>query len=361
MSGASAIVWKEWREQFGQRGLRGKQGVVLFVATFGIVLPLMNGPSWITSPLSAVAWSWVPMFLVTTVIADAFAGERERHTLETLLASRLPDHAILFGKIGAAIGYAAALTAASLILGLITINATSASAGLVFYSRSAVAAMIVVGFLGSLFAATVGVLISLRSATVKQAQQTLGGVIMVLLLLPMLAARWMPSAWKTGLVSSGLSVTQLAMIGALLLLLLDAGVVSLALVRFKRARLIAVVIALVLCPSPSTAQTAVEKSSSTSDSLLSCASRMATRAGFQAVPGARPGRLGLMRARTVDGKSLVDGLRVSVALPDAPHSTPLDVSVTTFEVTGLSNKAVPPPKSLTALADSIRLGCRRRS
>lgn len=117
----------------------------------------------------------------------------------------------------------------------------------------------------------------------------------------------MPAAWKTGLVSSGLSVTQLAMIGALVLMVLDAGVLSLAMVRFKRARSIAVVIALVLRPSPSTAQTTIGKISSTNDSLLSCASR-----------------------------------------------------TTTFEVTGLSNRDVPPPKSLTALADSIRLGCRGR-
>jgi ABC-type transport system involved in cytochrome c biogenesis ATPase subunit len=99
-----AVAWKEWRELIGQRGLSGKQGIVLFSVTFGILLALTNGRAWITSPAIALAWSWVPMFLVMTVIADAFAGERERHTLETLLASRLSDGAILFGKMGAAIG-----------------------------------------------------------------------------------------------------------------------------------------------------------------------------------------------------------------------------------------------------------------
>jgi ABC-2 type transport system permease protein len=254
MIDSTAIIWKEWREQVGQRGLRGRQGVLLFLTAFGIVLPLMNGPSWITSPMTAVVWSWVPMFLVTTVIADAFAGERERHTLETLLASRLSDHAILFGKIGAAIGYAGAMTAASLVLGLLTINIKSAATGVVFYTWSAVAAMVTVGLLGALFTATVGVLISLRASTVKQAQQTLGGVIMVLLLLPMLAARWIPVTWKTALVSSHLSGLQLVIIGALLLAALDAGVVSLALIRFKRARLITVLVALLLCPVRSPAQ-----------------------------------------------------------------------------------------------------------
>jgi hypothetical protein len=48
----------------------------------------------------------------------------------------------------------------------------------------------------AVFVAAVGVLISLRAATVRQAQQTLGGVIMVLLPLPMAAVRLAPAAWK---------------------------------------------------------------------------------------------------------------------------------------------------------------------
>jgi ABC-type Na+ efflux pump permease subunit len=35
------------------------------------------------------------------MITDSIAGERERQTLETLLASRLPDRAILLGKVAA--------------------------------------------------------------------------------------------------------------------------------------------------------------------------------------------------------------------------------------------------------------------
>jgi len=89
MIDAGTVIWKEWSELIGQGGLRGKRGIVHFALAFGIVLPLNNGPSWITSPMTAIAWYWVPMFLVTTVIGDAFAGERERHPLEPLLASRL--------------------------------------------------------------------------------------------------------------------------------------------------------------------------------------------------------------------------------------------------------------------------------
>ena len=42
------------------------------------------------------------------MIADGIPGERERHTLETLLASRLSDRSILLGKVMAAVPTAGA-------------------------------------------------------------------------------------------------------------------------------------------------------------------------------------------------------------------------------------------------------------
>ena len=62
-------------------------------------------------------------------VADSFAGERERHTLETLLASRLPDRAILFGKVLAAVGYGWVLVMLMLVLSLVTVNLTVATPG----------------------------------------------------------------------------------------------------------------------------------------------------------------------------------------------------------------------------------------
>jgi ABC-2 type transport system permease protein len=239
MSDAAAVAWKEWRELAGQRGLSGKQGIVLFAVTFGILLPLMNGRAWIASPMTALAWSWVPMFLVMTVIADAFAGERERHTLETLLASRLSNGAILFGKMGAAIGYAGILTFVCLILSLLTVNLAHRQSGLVLYAPPVILAMCVLGLLGAVFVAAVGVLISLRAATVRQAQQTLGGAIMALLVVPIGAVRMLPAAWTDRMQLDTGSAAQLAMLGLAAFAALDAGVVGLAMTRFRRARLIA--------------------------------------------------------------------------------------------------------------------------
>jgi len=240
MSDAGAVAWKEWRELIGQRGLSGKQGIVLFAVTFGILLPLMNGRAWITSPMTALAWSWVPMFLVMTVIADAFAGERERHTLETLLASRLSDGAILFGKMGAAIGYAGILTVVCLILGLLTVNLAHRQSGLVLYAPSVILAMCVLGLLGAVFVAAMGVLISLRAATVRQAQQTLGAVIMVFLLVPVGLVTLLPTAWTHSMNLDAVGAARLAVLGLAAFAALDAGVVILAMAKFARTRLVAV-------------------------------------------------------------------------------------------------------------------------
>jgi len=93
------IMWKEWREIFAgsgiQQGWRGLR-LVLLVGIISILLPLRQGASWVDSPLPIFFDAfYIPFALLITTAANAFAGERERHTLETLLASRLSDKAIL--------------------------------------------------------------------------------------------------------------------------------------------------------------------------------------------------------------------------------------------------------------------------
>lgn len=98
------VMWKERKEVLEQGGARGRMGLVIIVGAFGVFLPLQMGRARVESPVALVYWAWVPLFLVISVVADSFAGERERHTLESLLAARLSDRTILFGKAGAAIG-----------------------------------------------------------------------------------------------------------------------------------------------------------------------------------------------------------------------------------------------------------------
>jgi len=89
------------------------------LAILGIYLPWQNGPEWARTPLLPAALSWLPLLLVGALVADSFAGERERKTLETLLASRLSDRAILLGKIAALVSYGWGLALSSLVLSLL--------------------------------------------------------------------------------------------------------------------------------------------------------------------------------------------------------------------------------------------------
>jgi len=85
------VIWKEWHEilhQFGStRTTVLNQLLLVVVVAISFSFPAER--TWLETPASLQIWCLLPMLLVTTTIADSFAGEGERHTLETLLASRL--------------------------------------------------------------------------------------------------------------------------------------------------------------------------------------------------------------------------------------------------------------------------------
>lgn len=118
------VMWKEWKELLWAGGLLrgGRVSLLIMLAIFGVFLPYQTGRAWVESAAPLFYWAWLPLMLVAGVVADSFAGERERHTLETLLASRLPDRAILVGKLAAAVTYGWGLVLAMLGLSLVTVN-----------------------------------------------------------------------------------------------------------------------------------------------------------------------------------------------------------------------------------------------
>jgi len=236
------VIWKEFKELFAQRtGLRGGvAGLLVLLAVFGIFMPLQTGRAWVESPAVLIYWAWMPLFFVSGVVADSFAGERERHTLETLLASRLSDRAILLGKIGAAVGYGWGLMLASLLLGVVTVNIAHGQGKFLFYPAGTALAIFILGLLAACLAASAGVLISLRAPTARQAQQTLSIAIMLLLFVPIFGIQALPVEWKAYLVRMMLAadLTRVVLIVMTILLTLDTGLFAAAMARFQRARLI---------------------------------------------------------------------------------------------------------------------------
>ena len=94
------VMWKERKGLLRYQGSRRTTilNLVVLVPTLSIIMPLVAGREWGDSFQVLIAALVLPVLLVGLHIPDSFAGERERHTLETLLSSRLPDQAILFGK-----------------------------------------------------------------------------------------------------------------------------------------------------------------------------------------------------------------------------------------------------------------------
>jgi ABC-2 type transport system permease protein len=236
------VAWKEWREllQLGGSHRGGRFSLAILVGVFGVLLPLQSGAEWVQSPATVFYWGWVPLMLVGSAVADSFAGERERHTLETLLASRLPDRAILLGKMGAAVAYGWGLVLAMLVLSLVTVNLSSPSGALLMFPwRFAVGAPLM-ALLGAGLAATAGVLISLRAQTVRQAAQTLNIGVLLLVFVPVLGLQALPEAWQAHVGAWALSVGVDGMLwpAAAALAAIDLVLLAAAFARFKRARLV---------------------------------------------------------------------------------------------------------------------------
>jgi ABC-2 type transport system permease protein len=213
--------------------------LLIFVGVFGIFLPLQTGKDWVTSPLNLLYWAWLPFMLVGTTMVDAFAGERERHTLETLLASRLSDRAILFGKILAGVIYGLAMTLLCILLGLVTVNVAFGRGVLLFFPLAIGLGILAVVLLISTLASGLGVLVSLRAGSVRQAQQTFT-IAYFVLFIPLMVIPMLPEAVTQPVLQFLMHTdfTTIAIGAGVIVALLDVVLILAAMARFKRARLI---------------------------------------------------------------------------------------------------------------------------
>jgi ABC-2 type transport system permease protein len=178
--------------------------------------------------------------MVSSLIADSVAGERERHTLETLLASRLSDSAILIGKIVAAVLYGVGFAVANLAIGLVAVNVAHHEEGLILFGAQRLAVTLVLTLLASLLMAGIGVFISLRASTVKQAQQAFGIAIIVLTMGPLLLFNALSPDTREAVVLriAAVGETRLEMYVVAGLVALSAVVIGGALARFRRGKLV---------------------------------------------------------------------------------------------------------------------------
>jgi len=235
------IIRKELKEVLLMRGsLRsGLFNLLLIVAIGGVLMPLQTGVEWFANPILPLVWAWLPIFLAISLVADAFAGERERHTLETLLASRMSDSAILYGKMGAAVAYSWSIAIASLLLGALSINIAYPQSEVHFYPAATFFGGLVLSLLACLFITGLGTLVSLRAATARQAYQQLSYSLVVLFLVPTLGVRLLPAETlqKVDVFITGLNLTQVFLGAMAVMTVLDVVFFLLARARFQRAKM----------------------------------------------------------------------------------------------------------------------------
>jgi ABC-2 type transport system permease protein len=239
----SAVFWKEWKEIVLERSARGAGSYrpLILIAVLGIFMPLRMGPDRFFSPFQLWIYAFFSAVVVTAVIADSFAGERERHTLESLLATRLSDRAILLGKIAASIAYGWVISMLCVVAGTITVNVTNWQGHVLLYHDWASWLVLLLGPpLTAGAVATAGVLVSLHAATVRQAQQTLMVGSLVVFLGAIFGSTRVPTAWKDWF--SGILVAwspaELVLAAAGVVLIIDLALLLAGMVRFQRARLI---------------------------------------------------------------------------------------------------------------------------
>ena len=169
MSATFTVLRKELLEILGNRdSLRGPlaQGAIVFLLA-GVIVP-RSASTWSDPTAPILLFQLFPAAIASMVAADAFAGERERRTLETLLATPAPEMAIFVGKTLCAVSVGLFVSMATLTSALIVASMHLGQAPL---STAMVGSVIVGSFSASLLTSSVAVAISSRVDVARSAQQ----------------------------------------------------------------------------------------------------------------------------------------------------------------------------------------------
>ena len=238
---AWTVMWKEWKEYFAAEGRRRSlmrfASLVLVLALVAVRVASAEG----RGALGLVLALFMPPLITTTfvmsVVADSFAGERERHTLETMLASRLSDRAILLGKVAAVVSYGLAMGLVVMTLGVAFAVFRGARMAL---DPRLIGVSLGAALLLALLFTGVGVLMSLRAQTVRQAQQGVALTFMVLYFAVFAGPALFPAQVQR--VTYWFEAAGPARAGATIataFLAVDLLLLALARARFRRAKLVA--------------------------------------------------------------------------------------------------------------------------
>jgi ABC-2 type transport system permease protein len=237
------VFWKEWRALVGGRARRQVLLTGGMLSIWAVWFPIqMGGRDFVADPvLMLILTITLPMVVSGIVVPDAIAGERERHTLNTLLASRLPDRAILYGKLGFGVAVGCLATPLMMAVGLVVANIVAVDAAPLFYDPAVLVLALTLSILVATLTGGIGIFVSLRASTAQEAQQlTLVGLMLPFMLagfgaMALLSDRQLARDLIHFLGGSEAWLLAAAMVAALLSV--DVVVVAAADRRFRRGRL----------------------------------------------------------------------------------------------------------------------------
>jgi len=141
--------------------------------------------------------------LCIPLAADAFAGEKERNTLEILLCSPLSSAALFLGKVAGLLLFPVGFAwfGQSLLLALLALRGVALGERAPELLLTFGSAPVLAGALGAL-----GITLSIRAETVRAATQSLAPALLVLFLVVPLTAPWLfshPGSWLLCLAGLG--------------------------------------------------------------------------------------------------------------------------------------------------------------
>ncbi len=220
-----SVFWKERMVlQRAYRKFSSYLSTLMYIVFFGVFPAWFLAGNFVSSPLVLFYISLAPLVTGAGMATLAFAGERENHTLETLLAAPLSEKSILMGKIAAHSLYAWMYVPLCLAAGWLT--ASLLAGNWLTYDPGLLISGLWIGLLVACFSTSLGALASLRAGTIKEAGRKLQGIYL-LFVLPYMVINFLSDSARgelifrlnqfgTGWVVLIVSVVLLALNGAFL-------------------------------------------------------------------------------------------------------------------------------------------------
>ncbi len=205
------MVWKEYKETFSRYGntRRNLYPLLLFTAILGLYFPWVAGTDFVKAPVLLLFYIWFPLIMTFSMMIDSFAGERDRHTLETLLASRLSDRSIVIGKILSVVIYGIGATIVFITVGLAVVNILHWNGHIQMFEVDVLLLMLLLALTIYTLLATLGIIVSIKAPTVRVGNDAMvGGLIAAAAVLYVLYFL-VPEEWKAMIVDMYLSQARI--------------------------------------------------------------------------------------------------------------------------------------------------------